>query len=434
MADKFTSAQLGLSGDVAGAYDWGGYQGVVDYYNKAGDTNNANIWTQLRTDHLNPGNTISQMQGNSNAWGGADSNTQAALTATNQTLGNSIGATYDNGNWYNSSGGALYGTPSTNNEAWKVDASVADPYGIRAQYSQFGGDVGRAIEYYLSIGDLTAAQKAMADREQLGAYSSVDSGALQNNFNQTYANKIAQQQQQNTLDNILSDQRRIEAEQRAAQEAAIRAAVNNAVTQIEAQRGNVTSSAEQAGSAAYLEYMKALKRNEQQGGRLGLSGVSDFFQADALNSFQGAQAQIAGNRDKLMNDIELAITQARQSGDIQLANAIAEAAAREMANAKWGYTAQNDLFNANRVDDRYYADAIQASRNLGYDRLVYADERDYNRGLQASQLQNSAAEASRNSISSIVAVLMEQGMSYSAALAEAYRTANEMNARYPYAS
>lgn len=269
-----------------------------------------------------------------------------------------------------------------------------DPYeDIRKGFRKTGGDLGLAFEDAIASGDLNRAIETKNLRYIVNGNKNDD---LQFIYGSMIFDAKEKKKQEELLAQQKEEQERLLREQEEAERSAIRAATDNAVSALEAQKSAVNENAAQAGRAAYLEYMKALNRfgaQSEAAAQFGSGGSGDYMKTAALNSFQGAQSSILGQRDKLLNDIASAIIQARNSGNIQEANALADSAARMIANSQWNFGQQQNLSNAKTNAYQAYVNAVSGVRDKLYNRDIYADETAYNRKLAADETAYARAQA-----------------------------------------
>lgn len=194
---------------------------------------------------------------------------------------------------------------------------------------------------------------------------------------------------------------------RAAQEAAARAKVEQAVGGLNAQKGTVEQSYSDLFRQLYLDRRRAEKNLPQQMAAMGYTG--GLAESSALNlqtGYRDALRQGEQQRVTTLSDIDRAITDARLTGDISIAEQAAQLAQQGLAS----YTdlVKNQQAQSNWNKDFTYQQAQDALsqqnwlRNMGRQELLDQLSRNdlsYNRKLEAAQyLYEKTGDASGLSI------------------------------------
>jgi len=230
----------------------------------------------------------------------------------------------------------LYQNFASNPNDWKYNAASIDPWNIRSIYSNFGGDIGQAAQYLIQSGQYDQALQAINDRSAIGGN---DNDELQQALNDWAYRYSEQTKQDQYWQDYMAQQEAALQAQQAAVQAMIQQMTQQGVYNLEQQKTGVNSDAETAGKNAYLQYMKAKNQYgdlAENKSRIGSGGAGDYMTVAALNSYQGANADILNNRDKLLNDINVAINNAKMQGGYQLASAQSDAAQRNLQAAQYG--------------------------------------------------------------------------------------------------
>lgn len=126
-----------------------------------------------------------------------------------------------------------------------------------------------------------------------------------------------------------------------AQQKALQASIDSAVNNLESQKTTIGKNTEANNAAAEKAYMTAINPNgsyaeglASQG--LSNSGITESSMISAGNTYQNALNSNATTQTEALAEIERAITQARLTGDIEKANALAnlykETAAKQLEN------------------------------------------------------------------------------------------------------
>ena len=177
---------------------------------------------------------------------------------------------------------------------------------IRAKYSYSGGQDG---SQYIPIGQpqQTPAQQLQAEQVDYDALAADLAAQTQASYD-TYAEQMAEAQ--------------------AAQEAAFKAAVDKSVSALEGQKGGVKQAGADADQAAYDAYMQVMNPNgalaEQLAARgLTNSGYSESSMVSAGNTLQTGLQENLREVNRQLHEIDLAIEQAKLTGDMQSAEQLA---------------------------------------------------------------------------------------------------------------
>ncbi|MBQ9773122.1 MAG: hypothetical protein IJW30_00485 [Clostridia bacterium] len=177
---------------------------------------------------------------------------------------------------------------------------------IRAKYSYSGGQDG---SQYIPIGQpqQTPAQQLQAEQVDYDALAADLAAQTQASYD-SYAEQMAEAQ--------------------AAQEAAFKAAVDKSVSALEGQKGGVKQAGADADQAAYDAYMQIMNPNgalaEQLAARgLTNSGYSESSMVSAGNTLQTGLQENLREVNRQLHEIDLAIEQAKLTGDMQSAEQLA---------------------------------------------------------------------------------------------------------------
>lgn len=162
-----------------------------------------------------------------------------------------------------------------------------------------------------------------------------------------------------------------------AQQKALQASIDSAVNNLESQKTTIGKNTEANNAAAEKAYMTAINPNgsyaeglASQG--LSNSGITESSMISAGNTYQNALNSNATTQTEALAKIEQAITQARLTGDIEKANALAnlykETAAKQLENVdkinsayQWG---QNFGLSQAEQTGTYNGQATLAARQL----------------------------------------------------------------------
>lgn len=176
---------------------------------------------------------------------------------------------------------------------------------IRAKYSYSGGQDG---SQYIPIGQQqTPAQQLQAEQVDYDALAADLAAQTQASYD-SYAEQMAEAQ--------------------AAQEAAFKAAVDKSVSALEGQKNGVKQAGADADEAAYRAYMEIMNPNgamaEQLAARgLTSSGYSESSMVSAGNTLQTGLQENLREVNRQLHEIDLAIEQAKLTGDMQSAEQLA---------------------------------------------------------------------------------------------------------------
>lgn len=200
---------------------------------------------------------------------------------------------------------------------------------------------------------------------QLGYDYDAESGEWSPN---AFSSSIQQAATLNTAEQEAKDEY---AEYLAAQQDAADAATEQAIAALESQKYDVNKAGTAANQAAQDAYMQTINPNGSLAESLasrGLlsSGLTESSQIAAGNTYQQALNQNATSVAEQLQEIELAIVEARRSGDISKAQALAEYAERVAAVGlqtaqqiagiqQWGWT-QNQTDEQNAIANQQAAE------------------------------------------------------------------------------
>ena len=155
--------------------------------------------------------------------------------------------------------------------------------------------------------------------------------------------------------------------------------VQQGIDRLNAQRGGINSSYDDAARQAYISYQQQQKATPQQMAALGMTGgATESSLIQQQSAYQGNLSGLESARNKALNDISTAVTDLQNSGDLQ--------------------TAQYILSNADKISEVYLnalnADisrrdnlSQQATQNAQYsDSVAYSQKQDaYSKALQIAQ-------------------------------------------------
>lgn len=131
-----------------------------------------------------------------------------------------------------------------------------------------------------------------------------------------------------------------------AQDAYLKAQLKQTVAGLEAQKGSVTDSAEEAARQAYISYMQSRNTLPQALAASGYAGGMADSQRLALDtSLQNSQQAILKSRDAALNDIDTAVNNARLESSVQGAQAQADLARDAIAAYQSFLNQQNAYAN-----------------------------------------------------------------------------------------
>ena len=180
-----------------------------------------------------------------------------------------------------------------------------------------------------------------------------------------------------------------------AQRDAINAYIQQTVNSINNQKGNVTQDAEALARQAYISNMQSKMTLPQQLSAAGFSGgMADSHMIGLDTTLQNNQREIMTQRDKMLNELEMAAINAQLSGDQQAAEQAA--ALYQAAIGAWNnYTgqansfAQGDHWNAANMNNSNYWNALEMN-NSNYWNAQNMNNSNYwngqNLGLSQQQL------------------------------------------------
>ena len=227
-------------------------------------------------------------------------------------------------------------------------------------------------------------------------------------------------------------------EAQAQQEAAQKAAVEQAVNELEGQKGDIVQSYDDLYRQLYLDRRRAEKNLPQQLAAMGISGgLTESTALGLQTDYTNALRQ--GEQEKLstLNDIDQAISDARLSGDIGIAQNAANLAMDRLAtygNTIAAMQAQNNWSNEfNNANSQWQQsfDAANSQWQQNFQRQQMLDQlsRDdvsYDRKLQLAQyLYETTGDASGfRSIGFTDAQIAAMQNTYAQAMAEQYRSSS----------
>lgn len=180
------------------------------------------------------------------------------------------------------------------------------------------------------------------------------------------------------IDNLNNQVSQLYDEQMKQQENIINTSTQQAIDEIERNKQKTQQEVEKTNRALYTDYQKQInpygvnaENLAEQG--LGKSGLAETTKARYYNTYQTARTEAQNNANTIKADFDAQITQARQNGDLQLAQS-----ALEMYQQKI-----NDLYNTyNLAYQRKQDDLTQSNW-----------EKEYNRALQQAQWEQAFNQA-----------------------------------------
>lgn len=212
-----------------------------------------------------------------------------------------------------------------------------------------------------------------------------------------------------------------------AQDAYLKAQLQKTIDGLEAQKGSVTDSAEEAARQAYISYMQSRNTLPQALAASGYAGGMADSQRLALDTnLQNSQQAILKSRDAALNDIDTAVNNARLESSVQGAQAQVDlardaiAAYQNFLNQQNAY-ANQDFWTRYGYDFQAAQDAIDRQHQLDLTREQWQRQQEQAKGDAADAdrtlAQKQAYESAWNMISSGLVPSAE--MLYSAGISQA---------------
>lgn len=236
-----------------------------------------------------------------------------------------------------SSGSGTYTPLGSHNDQTIKDTSVEDSAQMAAIKKRYADAQAR--------GDAAAMKSAHADAEALRAQYGYSGGSDGSDYiGKGYVSgNVLGKQMSNQLNSGFDAYKKYMEDAAAQQQAALKAKVDSAVASLNGQKYDIMKQTEANNAAAEKAYMQSIKPGGSNAENLaanGLltSGLTESSQISAGNAYQNALNSNATTQTETLAKIEQAITQARLTGDIEAANALAnlykEIAAKRYENTQ----------------------------------------------------------------------------------------------------
>ena len=237
----------------------------------------------------------------------------------------------------NRGSGAAYTPLGSHNDQTIKDTSVEDSAQMAAIKKRYAEAQAR--------GDTGAMKSAHADAEALRAQYGYSGGSDGSDYiGKGYVSgNVLGKQMGNQFNSGFDAYKKYMEDAAAQQQAALKAKVDSAVASLNGQKYDVMKQTEANNAAAEKAYMQSIKPGGSNAENLaanGLltSGLTESSQISAGNAYQNALNSNATTQTETLAKIEQAITQARLTGDIEAANALAnlykEIAAKDYENTQ----------------------------------------------------------------------------------------------------
>lgn len=162
--------------------------------------------------------------------------------------------------------------------------------------------------------------------------------------------------------------------------------VQQGTDRLNAQRGGINSSYDDAARQAYISYQQQQKALPQQMATMGMTGgATESSMVQQQSAYQGNLSSLEGARNKALNDISTAITDLQNSGDLQTAQYILANA--DKISEAYLNSLNSDISRRDTLSQQAQQNAFtQAGMNQDASQIAYSQQQDaYNRALQIAQ-------------------------------------------------
>jgi hypothetical protein len=263
----------------------------------------------------------------------------------------------------------------------------------RGDYS-IGSDAGQEIANNMSIGQTHNASDgstwiknadgsiSVTQKDGFFTKNAYQSNAQQNSY-QTYQTPTSYMDVQAEQDRLIQKQNE---EARKLYESY----VQQGTDRLNTQRSDVDKTYNDASRSAYINYMQNQRALPQQLATAGITGgAAESSMIQSQSNYQSSLNSVNEQRAKAMNDINTAITDLKNSGNLQLAQTLmqnAEKIADNYAQNAYAEIARNDTL-AQQAKQNAYNDAVltgiyNGNPTLDAQQIAYAKQQDiYNKAL-----------------------------------------------------
>lgn len=187
------------------------------------------------------------------------------------------------------------------------------------------------------------------------------------------------------IDNLNNQASQLYDEQMKQQQNIINTSTQQTIDEIERNKKKAEEEALKTNKALYTDYQKQINpygvnaENMAEQGLLG-SGVSESAKTSYYNTYQNARTEAQNNANTIKADFDAQITQARQNGDLQLAQSALEMYQQKIQDL---YNTYNLKFNQDQFNYQKEQDALTQSNW----------EKEYNQALQQAQWEQQFNQA-----------------------------------------
>lgn len=187
------------------------------------------------------------------------------------------------------------------------------------------------------------------------------------------------------IDNLNNQASQLYDEQMKQQQNIINTSTQQTIDEIERNKKKAEEEALKTNKALYTDYQKQINpygvnaENMAEQGLLG-SGVSESAKTSYYNTYQNARTEAQNNANTIKADFDAQITQARQNGDLQLAQSALEMYQQKIQDL---YNTYNLKFNQDQFKYQKEQDALTQSNW----------EKEYNQALQQAQWEQQFNQA-----------------------------------------
>ena len=165
--------------------------------------------------------------------------------------------------------------------------------------------------------------------------------------------------------------------------------VQQGTDRLNAQRGDIGRSYDDASRQAYISYMQGQKAIPQRLAAAGITGgAAESTMLGAQSAYQGALSKVDMGRQKALSDIDMAVTELRNSGDLQRAQYVLANREKIAENLNQSYKADISRFD----------DMMQQNREYDFQSKGYEDDKAYRDKLFA---QDANSEAYRRALQTV---------------------------------
>lgn len=187
------------------------------------------------------------------------------------------------------------------------------------------------------------------------------------------------------IDNLTNQTNQLYDQQMEQQRNIINTSTQQTIDEIERNKKKAEDEALKTNKALYTDYQKQInpygvnaENLAEQG--LGGSGLAESTKANYYNTYQTARTEVTNNANTIKADFDAQITQARQNGDLQLAQSALEMYQQKIADL---YNSYNLKFNQDQFNYQKEQDALTQSNW----------EKEYQQALQQAQWEQQFNQA-----------------------------------------